>query len=94
MTHIIAVTTHWNHVTKRGAGIEESGLLRSTLFKYTIEMDTTQYDITTEAMYAIFDSLLAIALLTGSIFFTVFTILINDIIAAYNYNADNPFEFC
>jgi hypothetical protein len=37
-------------VKKIGAGILASVLDNRTLFRYTIEMDTTQYEATTEVM--------------------------------------------
>jgi hypothetical protein len=45
-----AVTTHWNHVTNKGAGIDTDALDINALFKYTIEIETNQYVATTEAM--------------------------------------------
>ena len=40
--HINTVTTHWNHVTNSGAGIDIPSLDIRTLLRYTMEMETTQ----------------------------------------------------
>ena len=45
------VKTHWYQVTNMGAGIDALGLDSSILFKYTIEMLTTQYVATTDMTY-------------------------------------------
>jgi len=47
--HINTVTTHWNQVTKRGAGMEIPSFDIRILFRYTIAMLTNQYVPTTLA---------------------------------------------
>jgi len=50
-SHVMKVdTTHWNHVMKRGAGIDMSSEDIKNLFRKTIEIDTTQYEATTNMM--------------------------------------------
>lgn len=46
-----AVTTHWNQVTNKGAGMDTEALDIKALFKYTIDIDTNQYVATTDAIY-------------------------------------------
>ena len=51
--HINTVTTHWNQVTKRGAGMEIPSFDMRILFRYTIAMLTNQYVPTTLATVVI-----------------------------------------
>ena len=51
--HINTVTTHWNQVTKRGAGMEIPSFDIRILFRYTIAMLTNQYVPTTLATVVI-----------------------------------------
>lgn len=53
------VKKHWYQVTKRGAAIDASSFDKSILFKYTIEIETTQYAAMTYATYIL--SLIAIS---------------------------------
>ena len=48
---IITVTMHWNQVVNKGAGIDIPSFDTNTLLRYTMDIDTNQYNPTTDAMY-------------------------------------------